>query len=134
MDENDAIKGKVDDISFILKQYEKSDDLTIAAATAYLKQWQYFDMIGGTTTCVYQYVGYNTLEDDDEVVSYFCCDGIGMAFPIISHVAQCFFAHVFSHCTPLTIVIKNRDGKRFVAYELSDFNIFAWGKGRKDDN
>jgi hypothetical protein len=80
-----------------------------------------------TTTCVHQFVGNDTLQPTDIVVSYFCCDRIGIAIRLESHVAHCFYAGSFSHRTPLSIVIKTVENEQRVFYHIPDFNIFAWG-------
>jgi len=127
-DSNDATKHLNTKIGSYLNRLSVNKSKSVKEAVSYLKQW-HKEQIGVCTTCVYQFVGREELEEQDEVHSYFLNEGIGIAVRLQCHVAHCFYAHSFSHRTAATAVVRIVDGEKIVFYKLPNFSVFAWGSG-----
>eukprot|EP00957_Ditylum_brightwellii_P112298 8561923-Ditylum_brightwellii.AAC.1 len=50
-----------------------------------------------------------------------------------THVTHSFYAHAYTHQTPVTVVVHTVDGKEKVFFYLDFFQVFAWGGGSARD-
>jgi hypothetical protein len=132
VDTNDVPSHLQGAISDCIERHKTHQDEQVQNALSYLRQWLE-EGIGVCTTCVYQFVGRESLDPEDEIYSYFLMDGIRLGVRIETHVAHSFFAHAYSHCTPLSFIVRNIEGERRVFYHLDNFQVFAWGGGGSND-
>ena len=89
VDTNDVPSHLQGAISDCIEGHKMHQDEQVQNALFYLRQLLE-EGIGVCTTCVYQFVGRESLDPEDEIYSYFLMDGICLGVRIETHVAHSF--------------------------------------------
>ena len=81
------------------------------------------------TTCGYQFVKCGDSLDapieERNMRSYFAMPGLNVSVKLASNVYHFFYGSMFSHCTPITVAVK--DG--IVLTHSDDMKVVGWGSG-----
>ncbi len=133
VDTNDKMSKKFQkvalDVLADLKNQTDENDCVTKKELEYLSRL--YDTCNGfclPTTCGYKVIkSMSELSDVEEkhLESYFCLLGLGVSVKLTSNLYHYFLGGCFSHCTPVTVSIK--DG--IVRTYTRGINVFAWGGG-----
>jgi hypothetical protein len=105
------------------------NNLIVLKAMRYLESLRDIGRFGVMTICGYKKLVWTTELENDNILGYFLCIGLGICYELKHDMYHGFFGHLFSHMTTVPIIVK--DG--IVSYNHPGVKIFGWGGGRANN-